>query len=65
MSGQRRMKRIVKEWKKYLENASEEDWKKIKEWLDYIRSLTKEDWEAIEEAFHERLAERDLILDEY
>ena len=35
------------------------------EWLEYIKSLTKEDWEAIEEAFHERLAERDLILDEY
>jgi len=35
------------------------------EWLKYIRSLTKEDWEAIEEAFHERLAERNLELDEY
>ena len=35
------------------------------EWLEYIKSLTKEDWEAIEEAFHERLAERNLELDEY
>jgi len=36
----------------------------IEEWLKYIKSLTKEDWEAIEEAFHERLAEKSLILDE-